>query len=131
MIELSQPVARVAVSCRALHGTEFGKVVVALVTPKRARFSLPTVSPYQCFAVASDEDELPLGLLGSAKGPVDVKPLPPKPAPTLLSRWWFWSSVGAVVAGGTALALIETQQQPGKTLPHADVTVTPSGFRFR
>lgn len=43
-----------------------------------------------------------------AAAPVAQTPHPPErppPAPAITSRWWFWTGVGAVVLGGTALAL--------------------------
>jgi len=39
-----------------------------------------------------------------------------RPQPSLLSRWWFWTAVGTVVAGGVAIAVatnIEREPTPG------------------
>ena len=58
----------------------------------------------------------------TAPAPV-VTPHPAQPpegpaaSPTLTSRWWFWTGIGAVVAGGTVLALglsgaFDTTQAP-------------------
>lgn len=41
----------------------------------------------------------------SAVAPTPHPPERPPPSPAITSRWWFWTGVGAVVLGGTALAL--------------------------
>ncbi len=52
----------------------------------------------------------------------------------LLSKWWFWTSVGVVVAGGVALIValnVEKDPAPG-TVPPGIVTggLSRAGFRF-
>lgn len=52
----------------------------------------------------------------------------------IFSRWWFWTGVGVVVAGGVALAValnVEKSPEPG-TVPPGVVTggLSASGFRF-
>jgi hypothetical protein len=83
-------------------------------------FRLPTASAYQCHAVALDDDRLPLGRLGSERAPFDVRPHAISDKP-LSSRWWFWTSVGAVVVGGVLITYVATR--PGDHAPPADATV--------
>jgi hypothetical protein len=52
--------------------------------------------------------------------------------PGLLSRWWFWTGVGVVVAGGVAIAIAATtQKSPDKgTVAPGVVQGGLHGFRF-
>jgi hypothetical protein len=54
--------------------------------------------------------------------------------PGLLSRWWFWTSVGAVVVGGVVLGVAlstESPAQPGSLPPYVvRGGLSPAGFSF-
>lgn len=51
---------------------------------------------------------------------------------TVLERWWFWTGVGVLVAGGVTAAVLAATQEPtpksGSIAP--GVIAFPSGFRF-
>jgi hypothetical protein len=122
-------VARVDLACRATPSEPF----VPVATDRRAsshRFRLPTPRAHRCFAVALDRDELPLGWLGSRKEPFAVEPKPERPqSPSVLGRWWFWGSVGAVVVAGAAVVVV-VATQPAQAPPSAGVTVTGRPVRW-
>ena len=64
----------------------------AAVTPAAAPTVTPPAAAPATAAVAS-------------VAPTPHPPEPPRTSPAITSRWWFWTGVGVVVLGGTALAL--------------------------
>jgi len=126
VLEVSRPIDRVAMSCRTGGSGPFAAVSLGSVGPRRYRFKLPTASVHACFATASDADGLPMGRLGTADSPVELRAALPAAKRGLFAQWWFWTIVGAAVAGGTAAIYAETrpvdvQPQVAKT----DVTLGP------
>ena len=115
--------AKLSVSCRQGQ-SDFAPVNLMNLTPLRRGFRLPTTTVNSCFALALDEDALPVGRLASRSAPVTLTP-ETKPPKTVLTRWWFWTGVGAVLVGGAVLAYVETRPDH-RDLPAAEVTATGS-----
>jgi hypothetical protein len=45
----------------------------------------------------------------------NMRAMLPAVKPSVLSRWWFWATAGAVVAGVTAATYVVTRPEPGQT----------------
>jgi tetratricopeptide (TPR) repeat protein len=70
---------------------------------------------------AEPPPERPLTLLvappSAPAASVELPPAPPTPpGGGLVTRWWFWTGVGAVVAAGTITAWVVAHQEPSGTL---------------
>lgn len=55
------------------------------------------------------EQRVPMTLALGDRRDVDLEM---KSTPGILSRWWFWTSVGVVIAGGVATAIVLTTERP-------------------
>jgi hypothetical protein len=52
--------------------------------------------------------------------------LPEEPAaPSVLTRWWFWTAVGAVVVGGTVTAIVLASRGGGTDIPGSTLGTRP------
>jgi hypothetical protein len=146
--------ATVRIACRE-RGTKAFVPVAAERRGDAFHVRLTSSRTYDCFALAVDSDELPLGRLGSRAEPVEVTPpAPPPMAPVasasvavnpgaettaapppskpVTSRWWFWTALGVVVAGGVATVVVAaTASHSGDTnenVSHAIVNKLTVGF---
>lgn len=132
VLQISQPAAHLSLSCRPSRSTVFSAVNLVSVAPLRDRFTLPTSGTYDCLATASDEENMPLGRLGTRTSPVELHldPVIVRKSSGALSQWWFWTAVGAAVVGGTALVYAETRPRD-VSLPAADIPdAKATSFRF-
>jgi hypothetical protein len=55
------------------------------------------------------EERVPMTLALGDRRDVDLEM---KSTPGILSKWWFWTSIGVVIAGGVATALVLTREGP-------------------
>jgi PEGA domain len=67
-----------------------------------------------------DESQLEVTLEDGQRRRLDVSLVPPKP---VTQKWWFWTSIGAVVVGGTVLtyALLTTRDAPNGSIAPGQV----------
>lgn len=67
------------------------------------------------------EERIPMTLALGDRRDVDVQL---QSNPSIFSRWWFWTGVTAIVAGGVATAILLTTEKP-----HNEGTFSPSSVR--
>jgi hypothetical protein len=87
-------------------------------------FRVPTGRTYQCFAVALDKDDLPLGRLGREASPFNAVPRPKPTDPPVYKRWYFWAiMLGAATTAGVTAGVIVQRSQANPPAPTSDLTV--------
>jgi Tetratricopeptide repeat len=99
----------------------------AAVAPGTAPVTSPPPAPApplaEPVATAAPAPALLSPTSGASEGAtvvVTTAPPPARPARTMWRRWWFWTGVGAVVAGGAVAAVVLTRpstQTPGSLPP--------------
>ena len=112
LVEATDPsgVAAVRVQYRVRGGKSWGVLPLAPSSPSQFLGSLPPVAALppgiEYYVEAWDRAGNGPTRLGSAEKPrfVDVRAGAPQPTPHFYEKWWFWTAVGAAVAGGTAAA---------------------------
>jgi hypothetical protein len=87
-------------------------------------FRVPTGHTYQCYAVALDDSDLPLGRLGREAAPFNAVPRARAPEPPVYDRWYFWAIlVGAAATAGVTVGVIVERSQSNPPAPSSDLTV--------
>ena len=113
LVEASDPsgVSAVRVQYRVRGGRTWGVLPLTASSPTQFSGSLPPVAALppgiEYFVEAWDRAGNGPARLGSPDKPrfVEVKAGPPKETSHFYEKWWFWTAIGAAVAGGTAAAL--------------------------
>ena len=113
LVEASDPsgVAAVRVQYRIRGGKTWGVLPLTPSSPTQFSGSLPPLAALppgiEYFVEAWDRAGNGPSRLGTAEKPrfVEVRAGAPKDTAHFYERWWFWTVVGAAVAGGTAAAL--------------------------
>jgi hypothetical protein len=118
---------RVELTCRSTTRGSFAPIATRLINGNH-RFHLPSSGVHRCYAVALDEAGLPLGRLGSAKDPVELRPAATA-SPALTARWWFWAGLGAVAVATAVVVIVATQPEQANP-PPADITVSAKSVRW-
>jgi hypothetical protein len=122
-VATSGNVADVRIACRERGAKAF--VPVAATREGAAfRVRLSSTQRHDCFALALDADDLPVGRLGSRTEPIEViPPAPPpalartaatepqtrapgRPSTPLTGRWWFWAAIGVVTVVGVTSVVV-------------------------
>ncbi len=96
----------------------------------RGRATHPTGSGHHAILVAWDDGHTQERVVELAPGARMVVSISPNRAPTIWTRWWFWTGVGAVavglVVGGVVLFGTSTEAPPIGSWGHvSDAIVTP------
>jgi hypothetical protein len=125
-LKLTAPAAHVEGSCRASDKEPLGAVVLRPVEAKHFVLSPPATGRLSCAFVALSGAGLPLGRLGTATAPIAISPPEPK---GLASRWWFWTGLGVLVAGGGVTTYFLTR--PHEVSPPAAPFTLDLGTRSR
>jgi PEGA domain-containing protein len=63
-------------------------------------------------AEGHEDERVPMSLAGGERREVDLELKKP---PGLLAKWWFWTGIGLVVAGGVATYIVLTTERPPET----------------
>jgi hypothetical protein len=112
LVEANDPsgVAAVRVQYRVRGGKTWGVLPLTPSSPTQFSGSLPPLAALppgiEYFVEAWDRAGNGPARLGSADKPrfVEVRAGAPKDNPHFYEHWWFWTVIGAAVAGGTAAA---------------------------
>jgi hypothetical protein len=113
MVEATDPsgVSAVRVQYRVRGGKTWGVLPLTPSSPTQFAGALPPIAALppgiEYYVEAWDRAGNGPSHLGSADKPrfVEVHAGPPKETSHIYEKWWFWTAVGAAVAGGTAAAL--------------------------
>jgi tetratricopeptide (TPR) repeat protein len=105
---------RVALAEREAKAAETKAAAAAKAVPAPEPAPAPTVTP----SPASLPTGAPHSEESSARR-ADLAQAPPAPSAqtesSIFSRWWFWTAVGAVVAGGVTAGLLLSRKSSSKT----------------
>jgi hypothetical protein len=123
---------RVALACRPSPAAAYRPVATAAEISGTFRVKLPTLHPHECYATALDADGLPLGALGARAAPFSLAPHPLVPVRSehgdgVLTKWWFWGSIGVVVAAAAVTTVVAIESRSQSSPPPADITVPAHG----
>ena len=123
---------RVALACRPSSTAAYRPVAAAPELSGSFRVKLPTLHPHDCYATALDADGLPLGALGARGAPFSLAPHLLATSRSghgegVLSKWWFWGSIGVVVAAAAIATVVVVESRSQSSPPPADITVPAHG----